>query len=73
MMFSLRILVVLFLSLWSVEALWLLQREDAESFHGLSDVVANLVTLDNTDPVIISDFDLKQQVSIVYVYYKIKQ
>ena len=62
-------LLLLFLSLLSIEAL-ILQKEDAESFHGLSDVVVNLVTLDNTDPVIISDFDLKQQVSVAYTRYE---
>ena len=55
-------LLVLFLYLSLIEALQL-QNHDTESFHGLSDVVANLVSVDNTDPIIISNFDLKQQVS----------
>ena len=41
----------------------LLPRNDAESFYGLANVAANLVTVDNTDAVIISDFKLKQHVN----------
>ena len=63
-------ILVLFLYLSLIEALQFQNHHDAESFYGLSDVVANLVTVDNTDPIIISDFDLKQQVRMVF--YQIK-
>ena len=67
-MFSLPILV-LFLDITpSIQAS--LPQNKAESFYGLADVAANLVTVDNTDAVIISDFELKQQVSYEFFYYR---
>jgi hypothetical protein len=33
-----------------------------QSFYGLADVIANIVTVDNTELVFISDFTLQQQV-----------
>ena len=36
--------------------------EDINEFTGLSDVLANLVSIDNTDPVLISDFANNWQV-----------
>ena len=44
-------------------------EENAENFEGLPDVIANLVSVDNTDPVIISDFNSKQQVIIEFLDY----
>ena len=55
-------LLILFLDITSLIQASLPQNE-AESFYGLADVAANLVTVDNTDAIIISDFELKQQVS----------
>ena len=60
-MFSLPILVLFLNTTPIIQAL--LPKNEAESFYGLATVAANLVTLDNTDVVIISDFELKQQVS----------
>ena len=60
-MFSLPILVLFLDTTPLIQAL--LPQNEAESFYGLADVAANLVTVDNTDAVIISDFELKQQVS----------
>ena len=60
-MFSLPILVLFLKTTPIIQAL--LPKNEAESFYGLAIVAANLVTLDNTDVVIISDFELKQQVS----------
>ena len=40
--------------------------EDYQDFEGLSKVIKNLVTVDNTDPVIISDFDKQKQVNIFF-------
>ena len=60
-MFSLPILVLFLDTTPLIEAL--LPQNEAESFYGLANVAANLVTVDNTDAVIISDFELKQQVS----------
>ena len=65
-MFSLPILV-LFLDIAPLIQASLPQNE-AESFYGLADVAANLVTVDNTDAIIISDFELKQQVSSDFFY-----
>ena len=44
------------------------KHEDYQDFVGLSEVVTNLVTIDNTDPVIISDFDLQKQV-IIFIFH----
>ena len=60
-MFSLPILVLFLNTTPIIQAL--LPKNETESFYGLATVAANLVTLDNTDVVIISDFELKQQVS----------
>ena len=60
-MFSLPILVLFLDTTPLIEAL--LPQNEAESFYGLANVAENLVTVDNTDAVIISDFELKQQVS----------
>ena len=60
-MFSLPILILFLNTTPIIQAL--LPKNEAESFYGLATVAANLVTLDNTDVVIISDFELKQQVS----------
>ena len=60
-MFSLPILVLFLDTTPLIDAL--LPQNEAENFYGLANVAANLVTVDNTDAVIISDFELKQQVS----------
>ena len=65
-MFSLPILVLFLDTTPLIEAL--LPQNEAESFYGLANVAANLVTVDNTDAVIISDFELKQQVSSVFFF-----
>ena len=66
-MFSLPILVLILNTTPLIQAL--LPRNEAESFYGLASVAANLVTVDNTDVVIISDFELKQQVSFYFFTY----
>ena len=66
-MFSLPILVLFLDTTPLIEAL--LPQNEAESFYGLANVAANLVTVDNTDAVIISDFELKQQVSSDFFFY----
>ena len=60
-MFSLPILILFLNTTPIIQAL--LPKNEAESFYGLATFAANLVTLDNTDVIIISDFELKQQVS----------
>ena len=66
-MFSLPILVLFLDTTPLIQAL--LPQNEAESFYGLADVAANLVTVDNTDAVIISDFELKQQVSFNFRFF----
>ena len=66
-MFSLPILVLFLATTPLIQAL--LPQNEAESFFGLADVAANLVTVDNTDAIIISDFELKQQVSFVFLSF----
>ena len=66
-MFSLPILVLILNTTPLIQAL--LPRNEAESFYGLASVAANLVTVDNTDVVIISDFELKQQVRFDFFTY----
>ena len=66
-MFSLPILVLILNTTPLIQAL--LPRNEAESFYGLASVAANLVNVDNTDVVIISDFELKQQVSFYFFTY----
>ena len=60
-------ILVYFLAGASIEA-FSLTVNDAESFYGLAEVVTNLVNVDNTDTVIISDFELKQQVRYFEFY-----
>ena len=66
-MFSLPILVLFLDTARLIQAI--LSKKEAESFYGLASVAANLVTLDNTDAVIISDFELKQQVSFNFRFF----
>lgn len=42
-------------------------RQDPKSFHGLSDVLANLLQVVNTDAVFISDFSKQKQVMNVFL------
>ena len=69
-MFSLPILVLFLATTPLIQAL--LPQNEAESFFGLADVAANLVTVDNTDAIIISDFELKQQVSFVFLSFSLQ-
>ena len=66
-MFSLPILFLFLKTTPLIQAL--LPINETESFYGLASVVANLVTADNTDVVIISDFKLKQQVSFYLDFF----
>jgi len=59
---------VLFFTISSIQGL-LTKNEETESFYGLVDVAANLMSIDNSDIIIISDFEHKQQVSSDYKYF----
>ena len=45
-----------------------LRKENSASFEGLATLIANLVSVDNSDLVFISDFKNPQQVNLVFFF-----